>query len=314
MNKDPFGSFSFVFTWFCMVYAIVFSMKALLVYSHNTGSKRKNFSDKLDYVKERLNTVFDVLDCICTISKEETCRLILEKGSEYDSFIVVGGDGTFNNALSAIMKLEKRPTIGYLNFGTLGDVGKAFGLKNNYKKDVEIIVSQRVKDYDIGKITSDQDTYYFAYTCSIGAYSDIPYSVGRKRKRQIGKLAYYEKAVGEALKKKLIPYKVKTDKEELEGESPFLMIMNGTHMAGFKVNKQCDYDDGKFELYLTDKGLFNGLLHYIPFKNIEPFTISECSIDAPASDYWCLDGEKGPSGKILVEVCPKAIKAYSKLA
>ena len=289
-------------------------MKALLIYSHNTGSNKRGFANKLSYVKERLSNVFDVLECVCTLSKEETTRLIHEKGSDFDSLIIVGGDGTFNNALTAVMGLEKRPTIGYLNFGTLGDVGKAFGLKNDYKKDVEIILEQVSKDYDVGKVTSDDNTYYFAYTCCIGAYSDIPYSVERKRKRQVGKLAYYEKAVGEAFKKTLIQYKAKLDdKVDIEGESPFLMIMNGTHMAGFTVNKQCVYDDGKFELYVTDKGPLNGLLHYMPFKNAHPFTIGNCSIDAPASEYWCLDGEKGPSGKITIEVCPKAIKAYSKL-
>ena len=160
-------------------------MKALLIYSHNTGATRRGFSNKLDYVKERLSSVFETLDSVCTLSKE----------------VIVGGDGTFNNALTAIMGLEKRPTIGYLNFGTLGDVGKAFGLKNDYKKDVEIIVDQNAMDYDVGKVLSSNNTYYFAYTCCIGAYSDIPYSVERKRKRKVGKLAYYEKAVGEAFKK-----------------------------------------------------------------------------------------------------------------
>jgi diacylglycerol kinase family enzyme len=287
-------------------------MKALLIYSHNTGATRRGFSNKLDYVKERLSSVFDTLDPVCTLSKEETRRLIAEKGSDYDSLVIVGGDGTFNNALTAIMGLEKRPTIGYLNFGTLGDVGKAFGLKNDYKKDVEIIIDRNAMDYDVGKVLSSNNTYYFAYTCCIGAYSDIPYSVERKRKRKVGKLAYYEKAVGEAFKKKLIPYKVIRDGEEtLEGESPFLMIMNGTHMAGFKVNGQCVYDDGEFELYLTDKGLLNGLLHYMPFKNIKPLIIKECQIEAPASDFWCLDGEKGPSGKITIEVCRKAIKVFT---
>ena len=287
-------------------------MKALLIYSHNTGASKRGFSNKLQYVKDRLLTVFDVLDVICTISKEETRRLIASKGNDYDSLIIVGGDGTFNNALNAVMGLEERPTIGYLNFGTLGDVGKAFGLKNDYKKDVEIIVKQDAKDYDVGKVLSSNNTYYFAYTCCIGAYSDIPYSVPRKRKRKVGKLAYYEKAVGEAFKKKLIPYKVIRDgNETLEGESPFLMIMNGTHMAGFMVNKECVYDDGEFEFYITDKGILNGLLHYLPLKNIKPLSIKECQIEAPVSDFWCLDGEKGPSGKISVEVCQKAIKIFT---
>ena len=288
-------------------------MKALLIYSHNTGASKRGFSNRLQYVKERLLTVFEELDAVCTLSKEETRRLIADKGSSYDSLIVVGGDGTFNNALTAIMGLEKRPTIGYLNFGTLGDVGKAFGLKNDYKNDVEIILEQNAMDYDVGKVSSDNNIYYFAYTCCIGAYSDIPYSVERKRKRKVGKLAYYEKAVGEAFKKKLIPYKLTREGETaIEGESPFLMIMNGTHMAGFKVNGQCVYDDGQFELYLTDKGLLNGLLHYIPLKNIKPLIIKECQIEAPATDFWCLDGEKGPSGKVKIEVCKKAIKVFTK--
>ena len=294
-------------------YVIVFAMKGLLIYSHNTGANKRGFANKLNYVKRRLDSVFESLDSVCTLSKEEARRLIVQKGNDYDSLIIVGGDGTFNNALNALMLLEKRPTVGYLNFGTLGDVGKAFGLQNDYKKDVEIIVNQAIQDFDVGKVTKDQDSYYFAYTCSIGAYSDIPYVVKRNRKRQVGRLAYYEKAVTEVFKKKLIPYKaIINHEEERSGESPFIMVMNGTHMAGFKINDECIYDDGVFELYLTDKGLFNGLLHYIPFKNAENVAINHCQIAVPESEFWCLDGEKGPSGDIVIEVCRKALKIYAK--
>ena len=67
-------------------------MKALLIYSHNTGATRRGFSNKLDYVKERLLSVFNTLDSVCTLSKEETRRLIAEKGSDYESLIIVGVD------------------------------------------------------------------------------------------------------------------------------------------------------------------------------------------------------------------------------
>ena len=287
-------------------------MKALLIYSHNTGANKKGFANKLSYVLHRLATVFETLDPVCTLSKEEARRLIIQKGNDYDSLIVIGGDGTFNNALNSLMSLENKPTIGYLNFGTVGDVGKAFGLKNDFKKDVEIIVDQNIKEIDVGKLKQDQKTYYFAYTCSIGAYSDIPYVVERRKKRRVGKLAYYEKAVGEAFKKKIIKYTAKVDgSKEVSGASPFIMFLNGTHMAGFKINKECSYDDGEFELYLTEEGPFNGLLHYVPFKNIEPLLIKKCEITVPKTEFWCLDGENGPAGEAVVEVCPKAIKIYT---
>lgn len=282
-------------------------MKALLLYSHASGHRK--VKESIEFVKEKLSAVFDVLDVICTVSKEDAFALEKEAGEKYDVLLISGGDGTFNNAINAVMESDKRPILGYLNFGTIGDVGKIFGIKGGLKEAVEIIASGHYAPFDIGKVTSKEASMYFAYSATFGAYSDIAYKVDRHRKRRLGKLAYYEEAVSQAFKKQVHAYKYKGNKE-LVGECPFGMALLGTHIGGFKVNPHAVMDDGKMEIYLTDAGLFNGLIHYAG-QGKKPTDITDrCQIELEEDLAWCLDGEVGPRGSAKIEIVPKPLQIY----
>lgn len=274
-------------------------MKALLSFSLDSGKGIKK--KKLDFVISRLKEVFE-LEIFCSKSKEEAFKKYQE--TDADSIIVLGGDGHFNNLLNALMPLEKKPKIGYLNFGTLGDVGRMFGLTGHLKHDLKIITDGLSKDFDVGEITKGNDSYYFMYVACVGAYSDIPYA---SKKKRFGKLTYYLKAIPKVFKKVEVEYsKNKNEKTK----APFLLIMNGTHMAGFKINKDSKPDDGLFELYETRKGFFNGLLHYLPFKTQKHEAIKAISLNLDDDFEWCLDGEKGPKGSIYMKIKNHAISAY----
>jgi len=70
-------------------------------------------------------------------------------------------------------------------------------------------------------------------------------------------------------------------------------VLNGNHVGGFYVNRRNNINDGKFTIFITRQGLFNGLLHYLFFKVrtdkivTDRFKFSFKDKNEP----WCLDGE-----------------------
>src|SRR5574344_2646749 len=205
-------------------------MKALLLYSHSSG--HKDFERQIQKIRRSLSTTFDVLDVVCTFSADEAARLEKEAGERYDVLLIAGGDGTFNNAVNNLMKVNKTPVLGYLNFGTIGDVGRNFGIYGGLARALAIIKEGHVEAFDVGEANG----VYFAYTCAIGRYSDIAYATPRNKKRRQGRLAYYAEATKQAFQPKLIHYEVEAEGKKIVGESAFVMVLNGKNMGGFRVN------------------------------------------------------------------------------
>ena len=199
-------------------------MKALLLYSHSAG--HKNFSRQLVKLKTELSPIFEVLDIVCTFSSAEATRYEIEAGERYDVLLIAGGDGTFNNAINNLMKARKTPVLGYLNFGTIGDVGRNFGIYGGLTRALSIIKEGHIEAFDVGEANG----VYFAYTCAIGRYSDIAYATPRQEKRRLGRLAYYAVAAKQAFQSKLIHYEVEYDNNRIEGYSAFVMVLNGINM------------------------------------------------------------------------------------
>jgi diacylglycerol kinase (ATP) len=281
-------------------------MKALLLYSHASG--HKDFSHELTKVREELGPVFSTLDVVCTFSSEEAARREKEAGENYDALLIAGGDGTFNNAVNNLMKARKTPVLGYLNFGTIGDVGRNFGIQGNLSNALKIIREGHIESFDVGEANG----VYFAYTCAIGRYSDIAYATPRQKKRRQGKWAYYWAAAAEAFQKKEVHYEIETNGQKYEGTTNFLMVLNGKNMGGFCVNKNSAINDGKMELFVADKGPFNGLTHYFFRHKVHVISSTAFTLKTTEKGPWCLDGEKGPEGQISVLCHPRALRIYSK--
>lgn len=282
-------------------------MKAIFLYSEMTGQGRflKNVPD----IVSRLRKSFPELLVHKCLDEAEIASFSQKACLEnYDSLIIAGGDGTFNDSLQAVMKEEHRPIMGYLNTGTLGDVGANFGVNKNIEKALSIIEKGRYSSFDIVKVNDS----YFAYMAAIGAYSDISYLTKREKKKRLGKVAYYNKAIGEAFKKNEVEAIIMVDDKTIKVNTPFILLLNGRKVGGFAVNRYSSMKDGKIELYLTEPGFFNGLLHYVFKKHLKRIQGTSFHIHSDIEMPWCLDGEKGPVGDIDVTCLPLALKVYCK--
>lgn len=283
-------------------------MRAMFIYNPNSGLQK--ITNRLPYIVETLLTKYSVVDVFKSQSKEDFIKKCQESCGVYDTLIFAGGDGTFNMVVNALANKENKPILGVLPTGTINDAAKNFGIRRNLKKALKVILKQNAKYFDVGKIND----HYFAYVAAIGAYADIPLVTSPKVKKKIGPLAYYFKALPRLFKIRKIEGEILLDnKKLLPYKTPFILVLNSSHMGGFKINPKSNMSDGKFDLYLSKTEPFNGIFSYLLFKHrLQHYLVSSMEIQVPIDDNWDIDGEKGPKGNVKISVICNEFRIYQK--
>lgn len=282
-------------------------MKAVFIYNKTSG--KEEVMKKKNYIISSLKNIYDELDVVESISPDHFVKTAKDACGKYDALIFSGGDGTFNMIANAIAEEEHRPILGVIPSGTVNDAAKNFGVSRNTKKAVNIIKSQKVRQFDIGKLNDK----YFVFTAAIGAYADIPLITTKKEKKKFGPLAYYFRAFPKFFKWIKVEGKIDIDGQSYDYKTPFVLIMNSTHVGGFKINPKSDNSDGKMDVFLSRPSIFNSLLNFLFFrKRVKHYQGSLIKIQVNVNDYWDIDGEKGPQGNATITVLPNHISIYCK--
>lgn len=279
---------------------------ALFLYNDASGKGKVN--RHLDEVLAALSSVYQQVDSHLTASIEEAMERARQSCGVYDALIFSGGDGTFSHIVSALVGRKDAPIIGYINGGTLCDVGKNFGIHGSFRRALKIIADGYTCGFDVGKINED----YFTYVAAIGAFADIPYVTPRKYKKRLGYISYYFEAVKEAFVPRAIPCRIIADGVHYELKTPFILCMSGKNVGGFPINsKKSSIHDGRFELYLTKPGLFNGLVHYFLFKmRTKKIVAADIYIEVDHPLPWDLDGEVGPRGNVHITAMDSGLRIF----
>ncbi len=279
--------------------------KALFLYSNLTGVsfKKKRISKAI----VRLSKTFDITACK-TSSLQELEEKVSLACSFFDALIVVGGDGAFHRVINVVAKSSRQPIIGFINAGTMGDVASNFGSSHSFWRGVKIIEKGYTSPLDLC-LAND---VYFAYMAAVGAYSDVSYKARRGSKKILGKFVYYVLSLGEAFHKHRVKLALKAGGKQIQYDGPFLLLMNGRRVGGFFVNGKGRANDGKFEVFCTPKGPFNGLLHYLFSKRKWCFAASSLYIESEKELPWCLDGEKYKFSTLNIKSCHSKINVFCR--
>lgn len=94
----------------------------------NLESGRGNFESKLSYIVMELK--YNEFDVTIKYTKENfgADKIIEQYKKDYDLLIVCGGDGTLNQAITALTKMKTKISIAYIPTGTTNDFAKTLGL------------------------------------------------------------------------------------------------------------------------------------------------------------------------------------------
>lgn len=278
--------------------------KALFVYSNLSG--RNNIVKHLPFIKEELSKHYE-LEVVETHSQDELEAMCLKASHSFDYLFFTGGDGAVNSVINYLADRAHKPILGYIPSGTTNDFARNFLLKKNIKWSVKNLIEGEEASFDICKVNDR----YIAYVAACGAYSDIPYSAKQENKRRFGGMAYYHMAWQQLFRKHTVTGVLEANGKTYEVKTPFMLILNGVHMGGFYLNFENKINDGKFHIFITKPGIFNGLLHYVFFKvRTTKIMTDECYFRYTSKkELWDLDGEGADLGDIHV----KCLKSHLKI-
>ena len=292
------------------------SIKVLTIINPTSG--KGNIVDYAKEIKHNLEEQNMEVNIQLTKKGYNAKKIIADNIEGQDLVLICGGDGTFNEAISAIMESGIQISIAYIPLGTTNDLAKSLNMPI---KDISItkkLLESKAKVLDIGKFNEDR---YFTYIAAFGVMTDVSYKTSQKAKNKYGKIAYYLKAIKELIKIPTYKVKIKFDEEEHEGEFIYGGISNSMSIAGFKWFNEEDVDlsDGKFEAIFIRKPkklsgyfrLINDFRHkdYMVNRDFVYFKASNIQIQTDKNVAWTIDGEyAGDMNFVEIENINKAIE------
>ncbi|MCL2050878.1 MAG: diacylglycerol kinase family lipid kinase [Lachnospiraceae bacterium] len=258
--------------------------------------------------------------------KELTETYNLTANPEPLKLIILGGDGTINEALQGIADFE-RAEVGYIPTGSSNDMARDLCLPKEPLAILDIILAgESHRIMDIGEISfnDDRPSRYFAVSSGIGfdaaVCSEVLTSKLKKalNKVRLGKLIYLAIALKQIItaKKAAVNIYLDDDKEPIHYRK-FLFAAGMVHRfegGGFKFCPNADYTDGlldfcvvgglpKIILLLALPTAFFGK-HFL-FPKIDSYRCQTMRIEASASLWVHTDGEVEAPAREVVMTCHK---------
>ena len=228
---------------------------------------------------------------------------IAAHGQEFDRIVCAGGDGTLNEAVTGLMRLEHRPPLGYIPGGTVNDVAHTLGLSREPVKAAQNIISGSPIAIDVGNFCGDR---WFTYVAGFGAFTDVSYETPQAEKRMLGRLAYLLNGAKTLAEIRPISMRMHVDGKVIEDEVLLGLVCSTTSVGGFRpktpVIKGVSLDDGLSEVIVVKNIAsiqdLNGIGTLLTKREFDPkyfytFQTDHIRFEFPTAVKWTLDGEFG---------------------
>ena len=249
---------------------------------------------------------------------EEKVKVI---APQVDLVVCCGGDGTFNETISGIIKSGADIPVGYIPAGSTNDFATSLRLSTNILQATKDILEGEPVSYDVGKF-GDR---YFSYVASFGAFTKSSYATPQSIKNALGHTAYVLEGITELSQIRKEHVRMEIDDQVIEDDFLFGAISNATSVGGILTldPKQVDMADGKLEVLLVrapqdllelsecimavQMQVYNCAM--ITFRSAE-----KIKVYADPLMNWTLDGEREEGHNVVdVENVHHAIRLIQKV-
>ena len=272
--------------------------KCAIVYNPNSGRKAK--FNVMPQFEEMLNRYGYEVEIHYTEYKKHAIEIV--KNLEHvDLLLSIGGDGTFNEAITGNYARKDRLVCAHIPVGTTNDIGVMMGYGKNMLNNLKMTLEGVVKGVDICLI-NDQP---FIYVATIGKFAEIPYETPRELKKKLGYLAYIKEGVKSFFDKtKLHDVTYEVDGETYRGLFSFIIISSANRIAGINnFYKDVKLDDNCFEVLLCNfskkKDIIRSLyfltiydIEKVPGIHFYKTDKIRMKFHSKPKKNWCIDGEK----------------------
>lgn len=281
----------------------------------NPMAGRQKIRNELLYVVDTLTKAGYETIIYTTQGKDATRDLLAEKDSQFDRVICCGGDGTFNEILSATMHWNKRPILGYIPAGTTNDFAAGLKLPSDIREAAMNIVRGTPHTVDAGLFNMS----YFSYVASFGAFTETSYSTPQNFKNALGHLAYILEGIKEIPAFTSYTVCVEADGQIYKDSYIFGAVSNARSVGGIlKISDSLvDLNDGVFEVMMIKmpktlmdlSAIVTSLTSLNPLKYDPSMFLflqtKELKITFEQEMVWSLDGERVSGGKEARIACIK---------
>lgn len=202
----------------------------------------------------------------------DAARMVALKAPEMDMVVCCGGDGTFNETVSGILRSGADIPVGYIPAGSTNDFAASLKIPTNIMQAAKDILEGQPVCYDVGRF-GDR---YFSYIASFGAFTRSSYATPQSIKNMLGHTAYVLEGINELSQIRKEHVRMELDGQVIEDDFLFGAISNSTSVGGILTldPKLVDMADGKLEV----------LLVRAPVDLLE---ISECIKAVQSQQYNC---------------------------
>lgn len=189
----------------------------------------------------------------------ELAREICSMEDDDIRLVVLGGDGTINEAINGMHNFEK-VKFGIIPNGSGNDFGRGYGLPNSAAECLKIILKSKNTDsIDIGKVTYDdgQKTKLFAISSGIGMDALVCKHVEKSKIKKIlnkvhlGKLTYLVITVKTLFTMNTSDVKIVFDEDKHMDFSRVIFLASMNFRAeggGVPMSPKADAKDGKLSV------------------------------------------------------------------
>lgn len=291
--------------------------KCLLIENPNSGDA--NNDQYMDKIIEKLEAEFEEVEHKKTEKEDDGEHFAIKACEEkFESIFVVGGDGTFNEVVNGIAKMDYRPKLGLLPGGTNNTYMQLIGGSNDLEEAIGQLSFEKTKKVDIGKCN---DKYFSYYVC-FGKLIDATTSTSSEEKEKLGTFAYIKNVLKTIPNDESINIEINSDTKSLKTKANLLYVMTVNKIGNLEFSKEnSDISDGNLLVFvMTEEGLMSKIdaAKDMLFgkldenDNIESFTCKKLSIKELDGKEVELDMDGDINGNLPcdIEILKKHIEIY----
>lgn len=214
----------------------------------------------------------------------------------YDTVILVGGDGTLNEGINGIAEQPHRPVVGIVPLGTVNDFARALNISLDPDEAIALL-GGRTRKADIGKVNDK----YFTNIIAIGSLAEAVGEVSVEQKTSLGALAYLFEGVKAAIENDSCNIEVTANGQTYKEDIMIFICVLTNSVGSFRqINEEADTSDGLLHGFIvkstntlqvvgTAKNLITG--NHEKDDNITKFDAQEIQIKADQPLSLNVDGD-----------------------
>ena len=255
-----------------------------------------------------------------TAGPGDAAQIVEKLAPEMDVVTCCGGDGTFNETVTGLMRSGAKAPIGYIPAGSTNDFATSLHLPTRILDAARAIVEGKAFLYDVGSFADR----YFSYVASFGAFTKASYATPQNVKNALGHAAYVLSGIQEITQLHTTHMRLELDEEMIEDDFLFGAISNSTSVGGVLTLRPdlVDMADGQFEVLLIRKphtlAELTECIHALQTQqyNCRMITFRSASkVHAMSAEpiVWTLDGERADEQQdTIIQNCHHAISLLQK--